>query len=1114
MGMNLATIVPWLQKTGAYGPVTSTLDWCEINHQFSPYIAEMANSVSNLFTIFLGVLGHLATRREAFPTRFSIGYLGIILVGVGSVLFHSTLLFEAQLADELPMIYVTAMNLFVLFDDVPGFGIEHTRSKVVVGTMLAFDAFFSWTYIVNRNPIYHQVVFASLLFVTAGRVTSLLRRPAAKKSIPDVKRAMIASTFTRGALVFAFAFFVWNLDNIFCGHITQWKLAVGWPAAFLLEGHSWWHIFTGLGSYYMFIGIHSTITRRHILEPQNANLGYISLEMEMDSSSTLTCAHTTVQFVNAASPWPDHVASITDGLQLSMPASVDKLDSKDFSIQSVPLHRELMASRSSLPRFEPNASVRPVTDILDTVLFFVAKLRFLQASAPETDRAMESVALTLFDVLGSLCSDDIVLIDGPQFLLPRSLPPKTLQQLGFEGRALLLFCVVIDEISKEGEDDGRRSSDSQNKVALPELQESRILSSPTGHSHSSVTDTSPAMDIEKYDSCPQQFSSPTSCEVSEEMKLPLNHDRTPSDIEIESGLEGSCNSKRNSKNQFTTALSGRRASSAMEIDQVNCSASTAFGSSLKPPPKRDTRPSREAQLIGGSPQGDLETASNEDEAASERRSAVFSAKSASEMAADDEHSWRWLFAKGTMLLSVTALKEVTEAIPAVSRLAPQIGANVTLYESLVSMPDWPQHWIDGTGLELGCSTAHKDLRDEFIQQIQQISLKEGEDDKQGQPTATVLSDDQVGFRVLASQLSAFLAAISIAQRYDNNLARKFSVLEAETRRPWDNILDIACSHEGDNLWSANLLLERTISLPKDTLVDKGKLSDFLLVYDVIAANQLRIHATAGPQHDVSARANLTSYLQCAFRVRGSLASLEYAPPKNPGNAKADAFIISPFNLGAEIGTDQRPEPQKLKLISPIKSLLKSASKNETKQPRSRSPSPSPASGMPNYATDSKRLIVLTFAAEYKKSDKTLNQALNQCCFYLVALLMFLKSLGIVDAAVYGVVAWGSKGTILMAWHDSPTGYNFIFREATAQYDLTNPLDAFKFGMAIHRIYREQLRLVDRLEAHGKQAELLAATQSSMFNDWEAPPSRPPPSSPYKSTASDGNSGPVVSSTSN
>lgn len=348
-------------------------------------------------------------------------------------------------------------------------------------------------------------------------------------------------------------------------------------------------------------------------------------------------------------------------------------------------------------------------------------------------------------------------------------------------------------------------------------------------------------------------------------------------------------------------------------------------------------------------------------------------------------------------------------------------------------------YFKGTGLELGCSTAHKDLRDEFIQQIQQISLKEGEDDKQGQPTATVLSDDQVGFRVLASQLSAFLAAISIAQRYDNNLARKFSVLEAETRRPWDNILDIACSHEGDNLWSANLLyvhvhffqsptqfvdgscsLERTISLPKDTLVDKGKLSDFLLVYDVIAANQLRIHATAGPQHDVSARANLTSYLQCAFRVRGSLASLEYAPPKNPGNAKADAFIISPFNLGAEIGTDQRPEPQKLKLISPIKSLLKSASKNETKQPRSRSPSPSPASGMPNYATDSKRLIVLTFAAEYKKSDKTLNQALNQCCFYLVALLMFLKSLGIVDAAVYGVVAWGSKGTILMAWHDSPT----------------------------------------------------------------------------------------------
>jgi hypothetical protein len=28
--LNLASVAPWLQNTGVYGPVTATLDWCEV----------------------------------------------------------------------------------------------------------------------------------------------------------------------------------------------------------------------------------------------------------------------------------------------------------------------------------------------------------------------------------------------------------------------------------------------------------------------------------------------------------------------------------------------------------------------------------------------------------------------------------------------------------------------------------------------------------------------------------------------------------------------------------------------------------------------------------------------------------------------------------------------------------------------------------------------------------------------------------------------------------------------------------------------------------------------------------------------------------------------------
>lgn len=110
----------------------------------------------------------------------------------------------------------------------------------------------------------------------------------------------------------------------------------------------------------------------------------------------------------------------------------------------------------------------------------------------------------------------------------------------------------------------------------------------------------------------------------------------------------------------------------------------------------------------------------------------------------------------------------------------------------------------GTGLELGCNLAHSGLRIKFTQQMQQLSLKGVEGNKHRSPTATVLSDDKAGFQVLASRFSAFLAGVAIACNYNNALLKNIPILEAETRRPWDIILDLASSHEDGHL-NTNLL---------------------------------------------------------------------------------------------------------------------------------------------------------------------------------------------------------------------------------------------------------------------------------------------------------------------
>ena len=87
-----------------------------------------------------------------------------------------------------------------------------------------------------RNPVYHQVVFATLMIIVGYRTAYLLYWSPRSPQIPDEKKKVITRIYLTGVLQFLFGFFVWNLDNIFCGTLTRWKFNIGWPLAFLLEG--------------------------------------------------------------------------------------------------------------------------------------------------------------------------------------------------------------------------------------------------------------------------------------------------------------------------------------------------------------------------------------------------------------------------------------------------------------------------------------------------------------------------------------------------------------------------------------------------------------------------------------------------------------------------------------------------------------------------------------------------------------------------------------------------------------------------------------------------------------------------------------------------------------
>ena len=56
------------------------------------------------------------------------------------------------------------------------------------------------------------------------------------RNVPPVVKGKMSKIYQTGLLTFLTGFAIWNVDNIYCGTLTEWKRAIGWPLAFLLEG--------------------------------------------------------------------------------------------------------------------------------------------------------------------------------------------------------------------------------------------------------------------------------------------------------------------------------------------------------------------------------------------------------------------------------------------------------------------------------------------------------------------------------------------------------------------------------------------------------------------------------------------------------------------------------------------------------------------------------------------------------------------------------------------------------------------------------------------------------------------------------------------------------------
>jgi hypothetical protein len=101
---------------GYWEPHSSSIDFCETNYLHSRYISELHNTWSSILGLSLfGVLG-LILNNHTQETRYTLAYLILVFIGLGSAGLHSTLHWILQSADELPMMYLMSSLLYLTLE--------------------------------------------------------------------------------------------------------------------------------------------------------------------------------------------------------------------------------------------------------------------------------------------------------------------------------------------------------------------------------------------------------------------------------------------------------------------------------------------------------------------------------------------------------------------------------------------------------------------------------------------------------------------------------------------------------------------------------------------------------------------------------------------------------------------------------------------------------------------------------------------------------------------------------------------------------------------------------------------------------------------------------------
>lgn len=235
----------------------SSIDWCEKNYIYSNYIAEFFNTITGLALCLSSLIFYnfYIKNVRGYNKYIYNANFWLFIVGVGTILFHGTLLYIFQLLDEVPMLLITT---------------EYIKLNIKIGEQLNLQnnifnhakLFVKARFLIIPSIIYSYYIYPQLQSITfigfftysvtlvffqikyiqenlhlkeSYILNNFLKKRFTKNTTYTIEDLYIYNKIT--ICLFISSLIIWVGDSIFCKYFEEFKL------------HALWHILTSIAIY-------------------------------------------------------------------------------------------------------------------------------------------------------------------------------------------------------------------------------------------------------------------------------------------------------------------------------------------------------------------------------------------------------------------------------------------------------------------------------------------------------------------------------------------------------------------------------------------------------------------------------------------------------------------------------------------------------------------------------------------------------------------------------------------------------------------------------------------------------------------------------------------------